>query len=84
MTRCVAFNMCNTHLTRVLQQVLPFSVTDTRLLLQDLKVRKLSIVAESQDQKIVELLRLRRPLSLYDTCTGPGGLTNEVSIFLLL
>ena len=73
-----------TDLTRVLQQVLPLLRRKAALLLQRLQVRKLAVLAERQDQEVVELLCLRGPLALDDACTRPRRLSDVVSVLLLL
>ena len=73
-----------TYLAGVLQQVLPLLCAQPGLVLQRVEVRELPVRAERQDEEVVELLRLGRPLALDDACTRPRRLSDVVSILLLL
>lgn len=62
--------MC-VYLSRVLQKVKPLLVRDTRLGLELAQVTKLAILAERENEQVVQTLRLRGPLALDDTSTRP-------------
>lgn len=73
-----------TDLARVLQHILPVLLRDAAALLQSLQVCELSVLAECEDEEIVELLGLLGPLALDDARASPGCLADVVRVFLLL
>lgn len=76
--------MGKTYLAGVLQQVIPLLRRDAALLAERVQVRELPVLAERQDEEVVELLRLGRPLALDDARAGPGRLADVVRVLFLL
>lgn len=74
----------DSHLARVLQKVLPFCITHTRLFLEDFEVSKLPVFAKDQGDHVVEALCLFSPLPLDNPGTGPSSFGHVVRVLFLL
>lgn len=74
----------STYLATVLNDILPLLLGHARLLLQALDIPEFALIAESEDQEIIQIQCLRGPLSLNNACASPGRLTDEVGILLFL
>ena len=72
------------HLARVLQKVLPFLITHTRLCLEGFEVSELPVLAKDQDDHVVEALCMFGPLPLDNPGTSPSSLGHAMRVFFLL
>jgi hypothetical protein len=70
----------DSHLTRVLQKVFPFLITHTRLFLESAEISELPILAEDQDDQVVEALSLFSPLPLDNPGAGPRSLGDVMRV----
>lgn len=74
----------STYLSGILERLIEVLFGDTGPLLESLQVGEFSIGAESENQKIKELLGLRCPLTLDNTRSCPRSLPDVMSVKLLL